>query len=209
MKRKPLDLSAAQNAYQFPYIAVMTILCIFFLMMYAYYSKLFTETNTANRKLVEQVEREIKSDPTLSASAKVELTDEGVRLVLPTSILFGSGSDSIRDEARPVLEKLAASMTALPKDFKVSVEGYTDDSPVWYGGDFTSNWELSLYRAQSIIDLFIQRGNDADRFVATGYGEYRPVQPNDSEEHRAANRRVEIMIKKKEAEMKPIEVKPS
>jgi chemotaxis protein MotB len=64
---------------------------------------------------------------------------------------------------------------------------------------------LSLYRSLSIIDLCIAQGIAAERFVATGYSEYRPLYPNDSAEHKAANRRVEIVIRHRETESRKLE----
>jgi chemotaxis protein MotB len=204
MNKKPLDLSAAQSSYQFPYIAVMTIFCIFFMMMYAYYAKLFADTREENKRVVEQVKEDVQSDPELSRATTVELTEDGIKLTLPTAILFGAGSANLKDEVKTVLGKLSSTIKALPGEFKVRIDGHTDDAPVWYGGDYSSNWELSLYRSLSLIDLFVREGNDADRFIASGYGEYRPLHPNDTLEHRAANRRVEIIIEKKEMEMKSL-----
>ena len=201
MKKKSLDLSAAQNAYMFPYIAVMTVFCIFFMMMYVYYYRLLEDTANDNKKVTEQIKEDVKSNKELEEATKVEFTPDGIRLTLPTSLLFDRGSARIRDEVVPTLQKLSVSINALPEDVKVTVEGHTDDSPVWYGGDFSSNWELSLYRSLSLIDLFVREGSIPGRFIACGFGEYQPLFPNDTPEHRAANRRVEIIIKKKE--MKP------
>jgi chemotaxis protein MotB len=198
MKRQPLDMTAAMNAYQFPYIAVMTIFCIFFMMMYAYYYKMYDEKATENEKVAQVIKENVQDNPALSSSSSVEVTPDGIRLTLPSSLIFSAGSDALQPATVPALQKVAATINALPPGVKVIVEGHTDNAPVWYGGDFSSNWELSLYRALSIIDFFITQGGNPDRYIAAGYGEFRPRAANDTPEHRAANRRVEITIRKQE-----------
>jgi chemotaxis protein MotB len=201
MNRKKINLMDAQNAYQFPYIAVMTILCIFFLMMYAYYNKLFEESAAVrNENIAKKVKKDLSNNKILKDSTDVEVMEDGVKVTLQTSIIFDLGSANLKEWVVPTLGNLSESINALPEDYTVAIEGHTDNAPVWYGGDFASNWELSLYRSLSLIDLFVKRGSNPDRFAARGYGEYKPLFPNDTPEHRAANRRVEILIRKKSVE---------
>jgi len=74
------------------------------------------------------------------------------------------------------------------------VEGHTDNLPI-HTERFHSNWELSAARAISVIKYLHQNGIPQERLSALGYGEYRPVAPNDTPEHRSLNRRIEILIK--------------
>ncbi len=79
------------------------------------------------------------------------------------------------------------------------VEGHTDDVPI-KTEQFPSNWELSTARAAKVARFFIERLRfSPNRLVVAGYGEYRPLEPNDSDDHRALNRRVEIKILKDKA----------
>ena len=81
---------------------------------------------------------------------------------------------------------------AVPND--IAVEGYTDDQPINIS-QFPSNWELSTARATSVLRYLVDHGSvTPDKIGATGYGQFRPVVPNDSVAHRAQNRRVEIVV---------------
>lgn len=74
------------------------------------------------------------------------------------------------------------------------VQGHTDNIPI-SSGTYKSNWELSTSRAVNVVKYFIEtKGFDPTRFSATGYGEYRPLVDNATEENRAINRRVDILI---------------
>ncbi len=76
----------------------------------------------------------------------------------------------------------------------VRVEGHTDDLPI-NNERFPSNWELSTARATTVIKQLVEEyGLDPRQFSAAGYGEYRPLAPNDSMENRALNRRVDIVL---------------
>ncbi len=127
-------------------------------------------------------------------NVKVYEDDSGLNIILPANILFDSGSDFIKDEAKPVLKKIGAFLFDL-KDKEVIVEGHTDNRPV-HSMRFPSNWHLSAARAISIIRYFSSVcGIDEKRLIAVGRGEFDPVAPNDTEENRAKNRRVRILIK--------------
>jgi chemotaxis protein MotB len=87
---------------------------------------------------------------------------------------------------------LADALRTVPN--KLSVEGHTDNRPI-SGFPFASNWELSTFRATTVLrHLVEQRGLDGKRIAAAGYGEQQPLVPNDTLEHQAKNRRVEIVV---------------
>jgi len=82
------------------------------------------------------------------------------------------------------------------KDKQIIVEGHTDNVPIssFLASKFPSNWELSSARAISVVRFLQQNGIDPSFLGATGYGEFRPISPNDTEDNRAMNRRVEIIL---------------
>ncbi len=197
--KKKLNLSETQLRYMVPYVDMMTTLCIFFLLLYGLFLAYKTDVETNEGKLMtSQVTAAIESDPELKNSAKIEVKKDAIRLSLESSVVFGLGSAKLRPATIPTLIRLSEVFRSLPPEYGVIVEGNTDNTPVFYGGDFTSNWELSLYRALSLIKLFTDYGNNPDRFAAAGYSEYNPLYPNDTPEHQAANRRVELVIKVKD-----------
>jgi len=194
--KRTIDIAKGQT-YMFPYIDMMTTLCIFFLMMYAYYIMAQSKSVVEQVAIIAtKVKAELNMDVKLKSSVKVEVINDVVKITLPTSIIFNSGSAKLIDWTIPVLKDLASVFKELPENYKVIIEGNTDNSPVWYGGDYGSNMELSLFRSLSIMQLFTAEGNDPNRFVINGYDEYNPIFPNDSPEHHMMNRRMEILIKK-------------
>ena len=122
---------------------------------------------------------------------QVQRRGDAVEVRISADVLFGSGQAEPMPAAVPILQHLADSLRAFPN--AVRVEGHTDNVPV-RSGSFRSNWELSGARAGAVVRLFSERGLDPLRLAVVGYGEYHPVQANDSPAGRNANRRVAIMI---------------
>ena len=118
--------------------------------------------------------------------------DAGVEIRIPARMLFPSGSPSLLADSVPLLRRLARTLSALPND--VVVEGHTDDQPI-RNGRFPSNWELSTARAAAVTRLLDDEGVDPTRLSAVGFGENRPIAANDSDEGRAENRRVVIVVR--------------
>lgn len=126
----------------------------------------------------------------------VRFREKDLVISLDGSALFKSGMAEIDPEAFPVLKKMfkIISMASCP----VRVEGHTDNVPI-FTEEFESNWELSTTRAVNVVKHFIEEGNVApQQLSAVGYGESKPLVPNDTPEHRARNRRVEIVLEKSE-----------
>jgi len=133
--------------------------------------------------------------------AMSELVDEGlievrrdkrwIEVEIKSSILFSSGSADLSTQSQPVLRQLAEKLRSL--DNIVHVEGFTDNVPI-NNFEFLSNWELSAARAASVVHLFTRLGIEPQRMAAIGYGEFRPIDSNDSPEGRAKNRRVVLVI---------------
>ena len=123
---------------------------------------------------------------------KLQITEKGVSLRISNDMLFKSGKAVLNPEIYPLLDIVADITKGWPNT--VHVEGHTDDVPI-NTLKFPSNWELSASRAISVIRYFIDNKNiSADKVSATGYGEHRPLVPNNNRENKAKNRRVEIYI---------------
>lgn len=117
----------------------------------------------------------------------------GIVVTLPDSLLFSSGSAELKPESIDALTRIGEKLKELPG--KVAIEGHTDNIPI-SSSVYKSNWELSSARASSVLHFLLQRGLSPDRFLIAGYGEYKPVATNDTDEGRAKNRRVELIILK-------------
>jgi len=141
----------------------------------------------AIKKMVDYVE-----ERRLRSFATVRVSEQRVRIMLADPVLFDLGESELKPSAIPVLHQVAGLLKDIPN--AALVEGHTDDRPI-IGGKFRSNWELSAARAFSVIRYFIEEENiKPERLSALGYGEHRPLYPNDTEENRAKNRRIEINI---------------
>lgn len=116
----------------------------------------------------------------------------GIIINLPSSLLFDSGSAQLKQESIEVLKRIAEYLRDFPN--RVLIEGHTDNIPLSTNAVYKSNWELSAARAASVLHFLIQMGLSPDRFTIAGYGEYRPIESNETSEGRAKNRRVELII---------------
>ena len=122
----------------------------------------------------------------------VDIDERGVVVRYDGRVLFESGSAELGPDSDVVLAATSEVLSLV--DNPVDIEGHTDDVPT--GGSWISNWELSGARAAAVVRWMIDFGSiPPRRLAAVGMGETRPVVPNDSDENRAANRRVEIVIR--------------
>ncbi len=131
---------------------------------------------------------------------KVDTDDKGIIIELSSSAFYKPGSANLREEALPVLEKMAQTLLA-PRyqTYAIEIEGHTDDIPI-DTPRFPSNWELSAMRATQVVRLLISQGMEPIRLKATGYADTQPKAPNKDAEgnpipdNQALNRRVVIRI---------------
>lgn len=125
------------------------------------------------------------------AAGRITLT-EG-RIGIRGNVLFDLSSSALRPEGVAVLMDIAPALAAYldAHDSLIMVSGFTDDLPR-RGGPERDNWQLSAERALTVVRALIEAGLPADRVFGAGFGETHPVAPNDSDENRARNRRVEI-----------------
>jgi len=126
-------------------------------------------------------------------------------LRLSDSLLFESGNDALEERARRVVSYLAGELKNRKVDIRV--EGHTDNRPI-RTARYRSNWDLSTARATTIVARLAAEGIAPPRLSAAGYGEFHPIAPNDTEEGRKQNRRVDLVVTV-HAEPEPTElVKP-
>ncbi|UCG78115.1 MAG: flagellar motor protein MotB [Nitrospirota bacterium] len=131
----------------------------------------------------------------LAGHAKLEVDENEVKVTLNLPRFFSIGSAELNDNITDALSSLAEPLSRFPND--IVIEGHTDNVPV-RGGRYRSNWELSVARAVSVIDFFTKRGLLPEQLISAGYGEYHPAYPNDTEDNRSRNRRIEINIIRKQ-----------
>jgi chemotaxis protein MotB len=124
---------------------------------------------------------------------KVELRNGKVYVSMESRLLFRSGRTDVDEEGKKALLQLA---NALQKDqsFEIMIEGHTDSIPI-KTARFADNWDLSVLRATSMLRILTEEGNiQPERVIPSGRGEFKPVATNKTEEGRAMNRRIDIII---------------
>lgn len=133
----------------------------------------------------------------LADNENVRIVDD--RFLLPSELLFSSGSAVIGASGRNELDELANLILGLVEDIPedvdwiLRVDGHTDQVPI-NTARFPSNWELSTARAVSVVRYLADQGVPEFRMAATGFGEFQPVEEGFSEEALQANRRIELKL---------------
>jgi chemotaxis protein MotB len=128
-----------------------------------------------------------------------------LQIELKDSILFSSGSADTSEQAQKIFDEIAGILKSYSNP--VQVEGFTDNIPI-KSVKYPTNWELSTARASAIVKYLASKGVAPERLSAVGYGEYQPVAANDTEQGRAQNRRVAIMVAKRKMDRPKISVEP-
>ena len=123
---------------------------------------------------------------------KVKIIDGRMVVVLATDILFSSGSASLSKDGKSAIAEVAQVLKTIPQR-AFQVEGHTDTVPI-STSQYPSNWELAAARAITVLKAMVDAGLPAERVSAASFGETRPVGTNETQEGKAQNRRIEIII---------------
>jgi outer membrane protein OmpA-like peptidoglycan-associated protein len=135
----------------------------------------------AMRKLAEAAALNVKEEP------------RGTVIVLPGEVLFATGKSELTAIAQQKLTLIAGTLSPQAEEHDIVVEGHTDSR-----GSRDFNMQLSLSRAQSVMNYLVSRGVPAESITSTGVGPDRPLADNSSRDGRQQNRRVEIIVKPRE-----------
>jgi chemotaxis protein MotB len=158
------------------------------------------QTVSATNQDLEAMQAQLQSfiqQNKIQSQVQTKITHEGKKKELVISLLsdkpvYDSGSAELKPQTMKILDEV--SLQLKNRQNQVRVEGNTDNVPI-ANAQFPSNWELSAARATGVARYLVeQRGFSPLHISALGYGQYRPKFPNDTEEHRAANRRVDVVI---------------
>ena len=193
------DLSDETNENQnlldvmVPYADLMTLLLVFFVFFY------ITTDYEKNRKIIEQNKQIVEQNERLMELAKLDsLLDVNEQIItIPGEVLFGAGDALLKWESLRTLAQVARNIQGKingEPGWQVRVEGHTDNIPI-LSGNYASNWELSSARALNVVRFFMDNNFfPPEQMQAMGYGEFKPLVPNDSSANRKKNRRVEIRL---------------
>lgn len=193
------DLSDETNENQnlldvmIPYADLMTLLLVFFVFFY------ITMDYEKNRKIVEQNKQIVEQNERLMELAKLDsLLDINEQVItIPGEVLFGTGDALLKWESLRTLIQVARNIQGRIQDepgWQIRVEGHTDNIPI-LSGNYASNWELSSSRALNVVKFFMDNNFfPPEQMQAMGYGEFKPLVPNNTPINRKKNRRVEIRL---------------
>lgn len=216
------DHGPDRHRWLISYADYMTLLCAFFIMLYAL-ELMDQKTSKAVQNVLDgmfsvnapqflpnppesespldaanglmPLYREIKQQLQVfidSDQLDVEVDGDWIRIRLPSDVLFAPGDWEIDDLKMDMLAEVAELLRPIPNE--LNVEGHTDDIPL-QSAAIVSNWDLSALRAVAIIRALELYGVAPQRMAAMGFGYQRPLKENTSDENRAENRRVEILVR--------------
>lgn len=151
--------------------------------------KELSELEKAKLELEESLKKEIGE-----YKAKLKMTERGLIITFVSEVFFDSGKDKVKQDGKPALQKVSEVLNKDVPSSEVAIEGHTDNDPIKHSG-WKTNWELSSARALAVLHYLVDDCKvKPQRLSANGYGEFRPVAPNDSAQNKQKNRRVEIVI---------------
>jgi len=142
--------------------------------------------------------KEILSSEDLDSEIVVKKSERGVLLTFRDDLLFDKGQAVLKSEVKKTLYSFGSVLKKYNK--KIRIEGHTDNIPI-KNNNFDSNWELSTSRSISVVkyyteELPVNEQISPNAFEVAGLGEYSPIAPNDTDENRQKNRRIELIILK-------------
>jgi len=127
---------------------------------------------------------------------RIKEDERGLIISLASDAYFRPASADVNiEESRTLLQNLALLLSSgdlAGRTFRI--EGHTDDRPTDTDGPFPTNWELSTARSTNVLHYLVDFGVDERRFQVAGFSDTVPIAPNDTEEGRAYNRRVDVVI---------------
>lgn len=148
-------------------------------------------------EIYNEVQKIINSEG-LDSEIAVKKSERGVLLIFTDDFLFDKGQAVVKTDVKKTLYSLGNILKKYNKNIRI--EGHTDNIPI-KNNYFDSNWELSTSRAISVVKYYTEELSANERispnvFEVAGLGEYSPVAPNDTDENRQKNRRIEVIILK-------------
>ena len=160
-----------------------------------------TGESSANAKLAEQAKKRLETFKKMlesfrslvdSGKLKIKIVNNKMIVEMASAILFDSGSAQLSEEGEAALTEVASILADIEgRNFQVA--GHTDNIPI-KNRRFKSNWDLSSARAISVVKHLVENGVPASSISGAGYADTQPAASNDTEEGRAQNRRIEIVL---------------
>src|SRR3989338_844259 len=148
-----------------------------------------SELERAKAELEDRLGKEISDK-----EVKIEMLEKGLVITFVSEVLFDSGKAQLKPDSFQKLDKVANVINTTVRDLNIGIEGHTDNDPIRYSA-WKTNWELSTGRALSVLHYLIDINEvGPGRLSVIGYGEFHPVESNDTVEGKAKNRRGEVVV---------------
>jgi len=152
------------------------------------------EEQEKKARVIKEELEDLEENEELAGQMKVEQRGKDVVVSLLSAGLFSSARAELQDEGVGLIAELAKSLEEY-EDIQLRVEGHTDNRPLLPGAKYRDNWELSSARATTVVhELVTSHGFEPEKLVVAGLGEFHPVESNETQEGRARNRRIDIVI---------------
>lgn len=124
--------------------------------------------------------------------------ERGIVIRFMDNVIFDSGSAVVKEESFKILDSVSEILNR--EEFEqrqIKVEGHTDSDPIYRSARFPTNWELSSARATNVLRYLVESSDiSGERISSSGYSYYRNIAPNDTQDNKAKNRRVDVVILK-------------
>ena len=201
----------ASKSWLVPYADIITLLLVFFVLIistsvidqskFEAVAQAFSKssTNTQSFGNLEKELNEIIEKNNLKKQVHINKHPLGLNIELSDAGLFQSGEAALSNEGKFTMRQLVTAIKNLEyRNYEVEIHGHTDDVPI-HNENYSSNWELSVFRAISVLNI-VKNHLDDDKIKIAGYGDTRPKFPNRDEggkpiiENQAKNRRIEINV---------------
>lgn len=145
--------------------------------------------DNARKQAISQFQPEIKSE-----QVRISVDERGLIISLAADSFFRSASAEVDiEESRELLQRIAGLLSTL-EGRKYAIEGHTDSFPTDPNGPWPSNWELASARANNVLRYLVDFGVSENEFRTVAYGDTQPIADNSTEEGRALNRRIDIVV---------------
>lgn len=190
---KEIQVGKPSPPWLLTYADLMTQILIFFVMMFALASAMNEMQLIRLKKTLETYIMEHQ----LGNYIGLTINEKGLVVSLREKLMFDSGEAEIHEEANHILKDLTKEIVNVPNN--VRIEGHTDNVRIGLElkSKFPTNWELSTARATNVTRYLLETLDfPTGRISSAGYGEYQPVVENDTDEHKAMNRRVDIVVQR-------------
>ncbi|HCP46255.1 MAG TPA: hypothetical protein DIU15_09445 [Deltaproteobacteria bacterium] len=152
------------------------------------------EEQEKKARVITEELQDLEENEELAGHMKVEQRGKDVVVSLLSAGLFSSARAELQAEGDGLISELAKSLQEY-EDIQLRVEGHTDNRPLMPGARYRDNWELSSARATTVVnELVSKHGFQPEKLVVAGLGEFHPVDTNETDEGRARNRRIDIVI---------------